>query len=332
MCMCNATDSVIIRFTSIKGQPYNLSQVLLSTSSKLATKNQEMDLFKAALTNSKKKGAEKYTFIHKIGFGSYSNIWKALDNNTGAVVAVKEIHKHRTSQMKFKKELRCGKLLKGCPYICTPHNSFEIESAYCLVQEIAYGGDLCSRIIDLGMLKEATSKSYFYQICKALQYMHRRKLVHLDIKPDNFILKDVAGTTLVLIDFGLTNRNGKKLEKPCGTVPYMAPEAFDGNGVPLDGLTAGPSLDMWALGVLLFCMLTGASPWKKAVLSDPHFCEFYRWEMGISSLPPRGWEKFTPFLCQFLKTLLSVDNTCRCNIQQALCSLDEEWLVAAGLS
>lgn len=126
-----------------------------------------MDLFKATLT---RKGAEKYTFLHTIGFGSYSNIWKASDNDTGRIVAVKEIHKCKTSQMKFKKELHCGNILRGCAHICTPHDSYETRNAYCLVQEIAYGGDLCSRIMELGKLGEATSKSYFYQICKALHY------------------------------------------------------------------------------------------------------------------------------------------------------------------
>lgn len=271
-----------------------------------------------------KKVPLRYTLIEMIGQGNYGNVWKATDNTSGTTVAVKEIHKNATLWRRFHKELKYGKMLGEHTNIVTTHDMlYETRSSYFIAQDLALGGDLCSLITSQDRIKETRARRYFYQICKAVQHMHSLKLVHLDIKPDNILLKDCAGTSVVLIDFGMTEHIGKKLKRACGSVPYMAPETFDFQGLPARGLTVKPSLDMWSLGVLLFCMLTGSFPWMQAMVSDHDYLEFCRWQAGLSlSLSPKEWCELTPLLCCLLKELLAVDPKCRCKIQDVFGHLD----------
>ena len=153
--------------------------------------------------------------------------------------------------------------------------------------------------------------------------MHSQNLVHLDIKPDNILLKDVAGDSVELVDFGMTERSGKMLKKAHGTLPYMAPEAFDLDGFPKKRLNVRPSLDMWSLGVVLYCMLTRSFPWMKAAMADPDYLEFYRWQVGLSLSPPNDWCKFAPKHCRLLKRLLTVNPSSRCNIHEVFYYLEK---------
>lgn len=271
---------------------------------------------------------DRYTFIEIIGEGCYSKIWKATDNMSGKTVAIKEISKRMTSWKRFSKELKFGRKLSGHTNIVTTHNlAYETKSAYLLVQDFAKGGDLCSAIMLQGQIKEATCKTNFFQICSAVKHMHEHNLVHLDIKPDNVLLKDFSGSVVELVDFGLAERTGKKLRGACGTLSYMAPEALDADGLSVTKLTAKPSLDVWSLGVLLYSMLTGEYPWMQAVLSDQDFSKFCRWQVGVSHSPPEGWKRFTPQLCQLLRTLFAVDPRCRCKVQDIFSYFDKKWLI-----
>lgn len=269
----------------------------------------------------------KYTFLHVIGSGCYSTIWKAIDNTMRKTVAIKEISKRETSWKRFSKELKYGKQLSGHPNIGTIHSSsYKTKSAYLLVQDFAHGGDLCSEIVSQGRIKEATCKLYFFQICSAVQHMHDHNLVHLDIKPDNVLLQD---SSVKLADFGLTERVGKKLDGACGTLSYMAPETFDVDGFPVTKLTVKPSLDMWSLGVLLFSMLTGEYPWMQGVPGDPDFSKFCHWQLKVevtNSPPPVGWRHFTPELRGLLRTLFAVNPKHRCKVQDVFCYFDKKWL------
>ena len=127
---------------------------------------------------------------------------------------------------------------------------------------------------------------YVYQITRGLEFMHSKNLVHRDIKPENIVLADEKGSSVQIIDFGMTLRSGVHVSRVCGSVPYTPPEicsASDETGFYVD-----PSCDVWSLGVLLFCMLTGSFPWEQATLSDPNYYEFVQWQRGLS---PKPWRE-----------------------------------------
>lgn len=257
-----------------------------------------------------------FHFISALGKGRYSSVWKAKDSKTEEVVAVKMIAKEHTSRRGYKRELKFSKTLgKHVNFGAVWKRARETDTHYLLIQEFAVGGDLCDYIMLHGKVEESPAKCYFSQIRSAIQHMHSLDMVHLDIKPDNILLKDTYSCSVVLTDFGLTRRTGKKLSVACGTMPYMAPENFnENNNLPICHLVVKPSLDVWSLGVVLLCMLTGTHPWGQAVKSDLDYLEFYQWqtEEPSCSLPPQGWEEFSPSLCGLLEGLLAIDPKRRC--------------------
>ena len=268
---------------------------------------------------------ERYTFIKQAGQGTYGTTWIAEDKTTGNLIAIKAISKSNTRRCDFKRELKYGRYLANHPNIISTYNcAYETKSSYVMVQEYAQGGDLFDAIKPEVGLMESKAKEYLHQITSAVEYMHSKKLVHRDIKPENIVLGDKEGSFVQLIDFGMTLRTGTHVPKVCGSIPYTPPEIC--NASDEVGFIAEPSCDVWSVGVLLFCMLTGSFPWEQATLSDPNYYEFVQWQNGITIKPPRMWRKFTPRLLKLFNKLLAMNVEERCEIGEVYKYLDDQWL------
>ena len=163
-------------------------------------------------------------------------------------------------------------------------------------------------------LKESTAKRYLSEICRAVEFMHSKNLVHRDIKPENVVLADKEGSSVQLIDFGMTLPAGTHVPRACGSVPYTSPEICSASDEI--GFFADPSCDVWSVGILLFCMLTGTFPWEQATLSDPDYYEFFRWQCGATSEPPCMWQNFSPNLLSLFNKMLAMHPEDRCNITE----------------
>ncbi len=267
---------------------------------------------------------ERYTFIKQAGQGTYGTTWIAEDKVTGKLVAIKAINKNNTRRSDFKKELKYGRYLGNHPNIITTfENAYETKTSYVTVQEFATGGDLFDAIEPEVGLKESRAKRYLSQIAKAVEYMHSKKLVHRDIKPENIVLGDEEGSFVQLIDFGMTLRTGTHVPKVCGSIPYTPPEIC--NSSDEVGFLADPSCDVWSVGVLLFCMLTGSFPWEQATLDDPNYYEFVQWQNGATIKPPRMWRKFSPRLLKLFNSLLAASTKDRCDITEIYNYLSDAW-------
>ena len=273
---------------------------------------------------------ERYTFIKQAGQGTYGTTWIAEDKVTGKLVAIKAINKNNTRRSDFKKELKYGRYLGNHPNIITTfENAYETKTSYVMVQEFATGGDLFDAIKPEVGLKESRAKRYLNQIAKAVEYMHSKKLVHRDIKPENIVLGDEEGSFVQLIDFGMTLRTGTHVPKVCGSIPYTPPEIC--NSSDEIGFLADPSCDVWSVGVLLFCMLTGSFPWEQATLNDPNYFEFVQWQNGITVKPPRLWQNFTPQLLKLFNKLLAMNPAERCHIKEIYKYINETWFSASAI-
>jgi len=104
----------------------------------------------------------------------------------------------------------------------------------------------------------------FKQIAEAIEYLHSVNVVHRDLKLDNILVEE-RSSTIRVIDFGFSivcSPMSQRLKVFCGTPSYMAPEIVRKHDYE------GPPVDMWALGVLLFVMLTGVFPFKGITESD----------------------------------------------------------------
>lgn len=122
-----------------------------------------------------------------------------------------------------------------------------------MVLEFA-GGELFDYIVQHGKMQEAKARRFFQQIICAIEYCHRHKIVHRDLKPENLLLDNDLNVKIA--DFGLSNimTDGNFLKTSCGSPNYAAPEVINGK------LYAGPEVDVWSCGVILYVLLVGRLP------------------------------------------------------------------------
>ena len=122
------------------------------------------------------------------------------------------------------------------------------------------------------IIKEITVRRIFRQLAEAVYYLHKHNIVHRDIKLDNILMQD--GTKAIkLIDFGfsvVTTAAQPRLRIFCGTPSYMSPEIVRKTEYE------GKPVDMWALGVLLYQMLTGVFPFRGVSESELVHCDYLR--------------------------------------------------------
>jgi carbon catabolite-derepressing protein kinase len=116
------------------------------------------------------------------------------------------------------------------------------------------GGELFDYIVSNGRMSEDKARRFFQQIVCAVEYCHRHKIVHRDLKPENLLLDEKLNVKIA--DFGLSNimTDGNFLKTSCGSPNYAAPEVISGK------LYAGPEVDVWSCGVILYVLLCGRLP------------------------------------------------------------------------
>jgi MAP/microtubule affinity-regulating kinase len=201
---------------------------------------------------------ENYTIGIKLGDGPYSVVHLATEKATKNRVAIKFYEKAKLSDVRkksgVKREIEILQKLSH-PHIVTLYDVIDNSKNVCLVMEYASGSlrqHLRSRATR--RLDEPESKRIFRQLLSALDYCHMQNITHRDIKLENILLDD--NNNVKLIDFGFATcmPKYKKTKLFCGTPHYMAPEIIQ----DLDYF--GPPVDMWAMGILLYTMLSGTHP------------------------------------------------------------------------
>lgn len=168
------------------------------------------------------------------------------------------------------------------PNIITLYDHFVIDDKAYLIMEFADGGSLYGLLRDVKKLKEPTAYEYFVQILKGVLYLHSFGIAHRDLKTDNVLLvnsKTEPGVKIAKItDFGLSRQMYKrkvgqmKAGSYAGTKSYMAPEIlccdiypdFESEPFEFDAFKA----DVWALGVLLYELLCGDTPFRNLNSSE----------------------------------------------------------------
>ncbi len=201
---------------------------------------------------------ESLELIEEIGRGGMGSVWKARHRRLGRTVAVKLLPEGRAGEAdlerRLEREARALALLEH-PNIVAVHDLARHDGRSYLVMEYVDGQPLSALL----PLPPERAVEVALQVCEALAYAHGRGIVHRDVKPEN-VLVDGAGRVKVS-DFGIARLLGAgdadwavtSAEGVVGTPPYLAPEALA--GAPPD-----PRLDVYALGVLLYEMVTGERP------------------------------------------------------------------------
>ncbi|GAA5849819.1 hypothetical protein JCM8547_000574 [Rhodosporidiobolus lusitaniae] len=202
-----------------------------------------------------------FQLLRLIGQGSFGQVFRVRKRDTKRIYALKVIRKANVGDdpRAIKQVWTERKVLEGnnlSPFLCGLKFGFQNESCFFFCLDYKAGGELFQHMQrDGGRFDEAKVRFYIAEIVLALGFLHARGIVYRDLKPENCLL-DGSGH-VVLCDFGLSkileNEPGQKTNTLCGTTSFLAPEVL------LDEGYSYPS-DFWSLGVLLFEMCFGWSP------------------------------------------------------------------------
>ncbi len=193
-----------------------------------------------------------------IGSGSYGKVFLAINKTDKKYYAIKhmkkkDLYKNLKSFRGIYKEIDIQSRINH-PNIVKLFYVKENKDAFDLIMEYAKYGNLYYYIKRNNYLSEEKSFKYFIQVVNAVYFLHKNDLIHRDIKPENILMFENG--VIKLCDFGwCTKLNGGQRITFCGTVEYMSPEMVNKEEYSKE-------IDIWSLGILLYEMIHGHSPFK----------------------------------------------------------------------
>ncbi|MCU0694940.1 MAG: serine/threonine protein kinase [Myxococcaceae bacterium] len=206
-----------------------------------------------------------YRLVQLVGKGGMGEVHQAVQLSLGRTVAVKllkpELARDEQFVARFEKEAAALATLRH-PNIVSIVDRGKSAETYYLVMEFVDGPALRERMRDPDF-DTMTALKTLAQVARAIDYAHHRGVIHRDLKPENILFDEQAGGIPKVTDFGLAGFDEKSGQTPqnltqtnvaMGTASYMAPEQR------VDAKTAGPRADLYALGVMLYELLTGELP------------------------------------------------------------------------
>lgn len=232
-------------------------------------------------------GLERFKLLDKMGDGAFSNVYKAMDLRTAEKVAIKVVRKfelNSTQRANILKEVQIMRQINHSSIVKLLSFS-ESDEYYFLVLELMEGGELFHQIVKLTYFSENLSRHVIVQVAQGIRFLHEEcGVVHRDIKPENLLFEriplipsknpvkrpydeekedegefipGVGGGEIgrvKIADFGLSKIVwNEETMTPCGTVGYTAPEIVKDERY-------SKSVDMWALGCVLYTLLCGFPP------------------------------------------------------------------------
>lgn len=245
----------------------------------------------------------------KIGKGAFGDLFSIKHKPTGKIYAIKIINKQGVLDADanleiIKSEIAIHSRIEH-PFIVKLHSFSEDEINFYMIMDYISQGNLFKVIKNSKGLNEDFAFKYFIQICSAIQFLHRNGYVHRDIKPENILIGEDFNSKLC--DFGwcvdVTQSERKTF---CGTFEYMAPEIVNEQNYNY-------SIDVWSLGVLLFEMTHGYSPFVGTKGKAKNMNDIF------SNINQRNFEikaKISEECKDLIQKLLTIDSNKRIKINE----------------
>ena len=229
---------------------------------------------------------DQFEILEKLGQGGFGSVFKVLYLETNKIYAMKtmKVDDYVTKADKIEELFREQKLLMQLDHhnIIRLHHAFQVGDDICLIMDYASGGEfeqyLCNK--PHWRVTEKEARFLILQIWRAVSFCHQKGIIHRDLKPENVLVtysndgrddniyiddsiehrEPYEDIVLKVSDFGIAGvkRTGAKGEDThAGTAKFMAPELHTGHDI-----SANKSLDIWAIGIILYMMVFGYHPFK----------------------------------------------------------------------
>ena len=197
---------------------------------------------------------EDLLFIKNLGKGNYGSVSLVMNRRTQFPYAIKAINKNRINKEKMKKHIQLEKniLLKiDHPFIVKLVKCLEDDRNIYFLMEYIKGKELFDIIRDIGLLNKEQTNFYIASMLIAINYLHTRKIIYRDIKPENIIVE--RNGYIKIVDFGTAKEIEDRTKTVIGTPHYMAPETIMGGSYSFQ-------VDYWSISICMYEFMCGCVP------------------------------------------------------------------------
>ena len=228
------------------------------SSNKSAFINKSINMKKAKTVVEGKINLSKFVSLGILGKGSFGEVYLVQKIDTKKKYAMKVLNKDRILSQNLIKYVRAERnvlSITNHPFIVKLYFAFQTMNRLFLILEYCPGGDLSKHLFFEKKFCESRAKFYICEVLLALENLHKRNIIFRDLKPDNVVLDEEGHCKLT--DFGLSKEGVSDFQAAksfCGSIAYLAPEMIKKQG-------HGKSVDWYLLGVLLYEMIVGITPY-----------------------------------------------------------------------
>jgi len=271
--------------------------------------------------------SEVYEMGDELGRGRFSTVRHATHKKEKVGYAIKEVENESLDDEEnleaLETEIKILRKLRH-PHIVNLKEVVTTDAYTYIIMELLSGGELFHRIIQKTCFPEPEAQELFGKILMSMEYLHNLNIVHRDVKPENILYQSEGSNDVKLIDFGYAGiwTADKPLTGLCGTPDYVAPEVLTWYDDDETGTPYGKGSDMWSMGVLLYVILSGCSPFNGEdedslleLVKEAKY-EFYEKE----------WEHISKEAKDLISKLLVVDPVKRLTMEETLA---HPWLAEA---
>ncbi|EIN06020.1 AGC/YANK protein kinase [Punctularia strigosozonata HHB-11173 SS5] len=244
-----------------------------------------------------------FVLLRCVGKGAFGKVRVVQHKQTRELYALKYINKAKCVKMKAVANIiQERRLLEEIdhPFVVNLRYAFQDDENCFFVLDLMLGGDLRFHLERLGHLSEDTVRFYVAELASALAFLHEKRIIHRDIKPDNILLDEAGHAHLTDFNIAVHYSERRMLTGVAGSMAYMAPEILAKRGYTY-------TIDWWSLGVCAYELIFGRRPFRGRTNSE------LTMSIGKDSLrfPEDAEQKCSRAGIQALQRLLERDTTKR---------------------
>ncbi|XP_025047040.1 ribosomal protein S6 kinase alpha-5 isoform X2 [Alligator sinensis] len=231
--------------------PRTLGQLATVTTARTAKARVSHSQWRAARTEEGSFAYGKVFLVRKVSGHDAGKLYAMKVLKKATIVQKAKTTEHTRTERQVLEHIRQS------PFLVTLHYAFQTDTKLHLILDYINGGELFTHLSQRERFTENEVQIYIGEIVLALEHLHKLGIIYRDIKLENILLD--SNGHVVLTDFGLSKEfltdENERAYSFCGTIEYMAPDIVRGGDIGHD-----KAVDWWSLGVLMYELLTGASP------------------------------------------------------------------------